>query len=105
MAKLGRVHVFPYSARTGTIAATLPGQVPHDAKISRTAQAIALGQELYAEYIGRFVGREDEVLLETDGKGHTRNYIEALCEGRDNEIVRVLITGERDGQLECVRRD
>ena len=105
LAKLGRVHVFPYSARTGTIAATLPGQVPHDAKISRTAQAIALGQELYAEYIGRFVGREDEVLLETDGKGHTRNYIEALCEGRDNEIVRVLITGERDGRIECVRRD
>ena len=103
-AKLGRVHVFPYSPRNGTIAAALLGQVPHDVKVSRTAQAIALGQELYAEYVKKFIGHEAEILLETGGKGHTRNYIEAVCAGSDNEIVRAVITGERDGQLECVRR-
>ena len=43
--------------------------------------------------------------IETGGKGHTRHYIEALCEGMDNEIVRAAVKGERDGQLECVRRD
>ena len=104
-ARLGRVHVFPYSERQGTIAATLPGKIPHSEKISRTARAIALGRELYADYVNGFMGREVEVLIETNNRGHTRHYIEAVCEGRDNEIVRAKAVRVNDGRLECVRRD
>ena len=104
-AKLGRVHVFPYSPRTGTIAANMPGQVAHDVKVSRTAQAIALGRELYADYVNGFAGREVEVLIESGHRGHTRSYVEAVCEGSDNEIVSAVVKGERGGVLECVRRD
>ena len=102
---LGRVHVFPYSERKGTLAADMPAKIPRAEKISRTAQAIALGRELYEGYIRKFIGSYAEILIETDGKGHTRHYIEAFCEGRDNEIVRAKITGVRDGRFECVRRD
>ncbi len=102
---LGRVHVFPYSVRKGTLAANMPDKVTHAEKISRTARAISLGRELYEGYIARFIGTDAEILIETNGKGHTRNYIEALCEGRDNEIVRAKITGVNHGRYECVRRD
>ena len=104
-AGLGRVHVFPYSERQGTIAASLPGKVPHDVKVERTARAITLGRELYSSYVRNFIGREVEILIEKDGKGHTRHYVEACCDGMDNEIVRAEARGERDGQLECLRRD
>lgn len=104
-AGLGRVHVFPYSERKGTIAATLPGKIPHAEKVSRTARAIALGRELYAEYVKGFLGCEVEVLIETGNRGHTRNYVEAECDGRDNEILRAKAVRENDGRLECVCRD
>mgnify|MGYP002626317190 CR=1 FL=1 len=110
---LGRVHVFPYSEREGTLAATMPERVPHAERVSRTSRAIALGHELYADYVRKFTGREAEVLIEKDGRGHTRHYIDAECEecaGMDNEIVRVKVMGVlkggvKDGRLECVRRD
>ena len=102
---LGRVHVFPYSERKGTLAANMPDKVSHAEKISRTSRAISLGQELYTDYMSRFIGHEAEILIETGSKGHTRHYIEAFCDGRDNEIVRALITGVKDGRFECVRRD
>ena len=104
---LGRVHVFPYSERKGTLAANMSDtlKIPHTEKISRTAQAISLGRELYEGYITKFIGTDAEILIETNNRGHTRNYIEAFCEGRDNEIVRAKITGVRDGRFECVRRD
>ena len=104
-AGLGRVHVFPYSERQGTIAAGLHGKVPHTERVSRASRAIALGRELYAEYVQGFVGREVEVLVETDGRGHTRHYVEAECAGMDNEIVIAAASGVRDGRLECMRRD
>lgn len=102
---LGRVHVFPYSERKGTLAAGMPDKVSHNEKISRVSRAITLGNELYGKYARRFVGSEVEVLIERNNRGHTRHYIEALCEGEDNEIITVKAEVLRDGRLECVRRD
>ena len=102
---LGRVHVFPYSERKGTLAADMPAKISHSEKFLRVSRAIALGRELYEGYITKFIGSNAEILIETDGKGHTRHYIEACCDGRDNEIVRAKITGVIDGRFECVRRD
>ena len=102
---LGRVHVFPYSERRGTIAAGMPEKVSHAEKISRTSRAISLGRELYEDYINKFAGNECEILIERNNRGHTRHYIEAECEGIDNEIVRAEIIGVKDGRLECMRRN
>ena len=103
-AGLGRVHVFPYSQRRGTTAANMPGQIPHEVKISRTSLAISLGRELYDSYVRRFVGCEVEILIEAGNKGHTRHYVEALCEGVSNEIVKAEVIGVSDGRFECLRR-
>lgn len=104
-AGLGRVHVFPYSQRSGTLAAKMPGQVPHDKKIRRTSEVIALGRKLYNNYVKNFKGCEVEILIEKDGKGHTRHYIEAQCDGDNNEIVKAKVFNCVYDRLECKRRD
>ncbi len=105
-AGLGRVHVFPYSKREGTIAASMTNQIPHDVKTARTSQAISLGHELYDEYVNRFVNSDVEILIESNSTGHTRHYIEAECdEGNDNEIVKATVKGAVNGRLKCMRRN
>ena len=104
-AKFGRVHVFPYSRREGTIAASMTKQISHDVKVSRTSQAISLGHELYNDYVKKFMNSDVEILIETGNKGHTRHYIEAICTGNDNEIVRATVKGAVNGRLKCMRRN
>ncbi len=101
--RFGRVHVFPYSERNGTLAAGMRGKISHSEKISRVSRAISLGNELYEDYAKGFVGLEAEVLIERDGMGYTRHYIEASCKGNDNEIVTAKIRSWNHGRLECLR--
>ena len=109
---LGRVHVFPYSERPGTIAANLQKKISHEIKISRTSQAIALGRELYDNYAKNFLGREVEILLENNNhnnrqsgsyRGHTRHFIEAVTSGENNknQILKARALRYVDGKLEC----
>ena len=105
---MGRVHVFPYSAREGTLAAKMPNQIPHAVKISRTSEAITLGKKLFSCYAERFIGREAEILIERCNKGHTRHYIEAECRcnsKNENEIVKAEVICFADGRFECLCRD
>ena len=105
LAKFGRVHVFPYSKREGTIAASMTNQIAHDVKIERTSQAISLGYKLYEDYVNSFKNADVEILIESNNRGHTRHYIEAVCTGNDNEIVRGKVKGAVNGRLTCMRRD
>ena len=106
-AGLGRVHVFPYSERQGTIASRMPDKVPHEIKISRTSEAIKLGRELYDNYARNFVGQEVEVLIEQNSMGHTRYYIDAECvpNKKANEIIKVKATDYVNNKLKCMCRD
>ncbi len=60
------IHVFPYSARTGTRAATLPGQVPPEVIKPRCRELHRLGQQLKHDYMRRHLGQRFEVLVESD---------------------------------------
>ena len=62
-----RIHVFPFSPRRGTPAATLPDQVPDAVRERRCAELRALGAELAADYHRRWLGRTVEVLWEERG--------------------------------------
>ncbi len=103
-AGLGRVHVFPYSERPGTLAANLPEKVSHETKILRTSQAIALGRELYDNYAKKFLGREIEILIENNNKGHERHFIEAVADGENNEIIKAEAVRYNDGKIETASR-
>jgi threonylcarbamoyladenosine tRNA methylthiotransferase MtaB len=68
-------HVFPYSKRKLTPAASMPSQV-HPEKIKeRSAFLRELGSRKKTEFFRSFIGRTLPVLVETGGKGTTPNYI------------------------------
>jgi threonylcarbamoyladenosine tRNA methylthiotransferase MtaB len=59
------LHVFRFSPRPGTVAATLRPTVPAEVAEARAAQLIAVGKELWAQFARQFVGTERTVLVET----------------------------------------
>ena len=74
------IHVFPYSKRPGTPAASMPGQVSEEEKKSRVAVLEELGTRLHEEFVEENRGVAEKVLFESackDGmmEGYTGNYI------------------------------
>lgn len=106
-AKFLDMHVFTYSKRPSTIAATMNGQVSSQIKKERSAKLIALGKELKKEVLCDFVGRNEytEVLFESyeDGwaYGHTDSFVPvcASSQGTLNAaLLRVRLT-HTDGNI------
>lgn len=73
--KFYKMHVFPYSARKGTKAAIMPNQIDGNKKEERSKKLIELSNKNQKEYNDSYVGKEVDVLIEEDNKGHTANYI------------------------------
>ena len=89
-----RIHVFPYSRRSGTVAAELPGQIQKAVKERRAHELIALGERMEQAYLREQVGTVQLVLgEESDGQ---------ICEGYAGNYVRVRYPGGRVGTLERV---
>ena len=57
------MHIFPYSIRPGTPAASM-AQVPKAAKEDRAARAAAAAEEMRRDYLLGCVGRTFDVLYE-----------------------------------------
>jgi len=102
---LAYLHVFPFSPRPGTPAATMTPQL-HSRVIKERAEALrTLSEQKKSAYAAGYVGRELQVLVQRDAggrKGLSRNYLPVLIEGCDglfNSEVRVLITGSDGGEL------
>ncbi|MDQ7794077.1 MAG: tRNA (N(6)-L-threonylcarbamoyladenosine(37)-C(2))-methylthiotransferase MtaB [bacterium] len=66
---LSRLHVFRYSARPGTPAASLPGQVPGRLRSERARHLLVRGRELAESFRRRFIGETLEVLAEGKQSG------------------------------------
>ena len=74
------IHVFPYSRRPGTPAASMSGQVPEAEKHRRVAVVEELCARLHSEFLEANRGVREKVLFEStdrDGfmEGYTGNYI------------------------------
>ena len=74
-----KIHVFPYSVRTGTVASKMPYQVnEHDKKV-RAGKLIELSDKLEEEYYKKYINKLLTVLVEEVGEeysiGHTNNYL------------------------------
>ncbi|OQX16668.1 MAG: tRNA (N(6)-L-threonylcarbamoyladenosine(37)-C(2))-methylthiotransferase MtaB [Desulfobulbaceae bacterium A2] len=78
---LSSLHVFPYSARPGTLAAAMTDQVPLPVREERAAVLRALDIRLRRDFIGSQLGRIRPVLLESRAagpgllRGHSDNYL------------------------------
>lgn len=84
------VHIFPYSARKGTEAAKMSGQISSAEKNRRLHELEKISNDIRNELLYEFVSKEyiTNVLFETfDGKyayGHTDNFLEvAAISSRD----------------------
>jgi threonylcarbamoyladenosine tRNA methylthiotransferase MtaB len=80
-----KLHVFRYSQRPDTPAATMPDQVPVAEKKARAKELIALGNELRRRFHENHIGRPLEVLVEAAGDG--------LAEGTSDNYVKVRFPG------------
>jgi len=68
-----KIHIFPFSARRGTPAATMAGQLPRKLKQQRVRHLSQLETELKTQYIQSLTGRQLQVLVEGRSRtDHTR---------------------------------
>ncbi|HTI88445.1 MAG TPA: tRNA (N(6)-L-threonylcarbamoyladenosine(37)-C(2))-methylthiotransferase MtaB [Alphaproteobacteria bacterium] len=77
---LTHLHVFPYSARSGTPAAKMP-QVPHELRRERAARLRSAGSAALAKTLAGRIGRTEDVAVEKPGFGRTAHYLAARLEG------------------------
>lgn len=86
------MHIFKYSKRQGTKAATMPNQVPEPIKTQRSDVLLGLEKTMSKEFRESFIGRPVEVLFETllemDGisyyTGYTKEYIRVAYKTSEN---------------------
>ena len=106
-----RVHVFRYSKRDGTVAATMENQVPGDISQERSRKLIDLSERLTDEILNEYIGEKLDVLFEEENidgflYGYSRNYIRTKIpynEKLTSKLVEV-IGIERDGEELIVER-
>ncbi len=101
--RLARLHVFPYSRRSGTAADGMEGQVDEAVKRVRAKKLIEAGNELERSYVSHMVGTVQRVLFEQPAgeglaEGYTGQYVRVRAQARPGEFLPVRITGA-DGAL------
>ena len=107
-----RLHVFPYSPRPGTPAASYPDQVARTVKEYRSRRMIELGRELALNYHRRWIGQAVEVLVEGRVEEGAEEGVEgrardsaALWQGYTDTYVRVTFraAGDRENRVVTVQ--
>lgn len=99
---LFEMHVFKYSKRQGTVAASMKEQLTEAQKAERSDILMNLTKEQSKDFLAYYVGKEVDVLIEEEkiieGQryqlGHTREYVKAaLLSDRDlsNTIYRGMV--------------
>lgn len=99
LARFSAMHIFPYSRRTGTPAAEMPGQIPQAEKEQRAARAAVLEKAMREDYQRHYIGCQLPILFEQKDAlgrwtGHTMNYILTAVRSEEdlhNRIRPVLI--------------
>ena len=105
--KLTKTHVFKYSPRKGTKAADMEGQVDGSVKDKRSKILIDLSNKNEKEFTEKFIGKEMDILVETEVKGeegfyegYTKNYIKVkvpcTCTDVTGKIVDIEITEAKE---------
>ncbi|MBS5925633.1 MAG: tRNA (N(6)-L-threonylcarbamoyladenosine(37)-C(2))-methylthiotransferase MtaB [Clostridium sp.] len=91
--KLTKTHVFKYSQREGTKAATMPNQLDGTVKDKRSKALIELNNKNEGDFTKSIVGRVMDVLIEQPVKGkddvyegYTRNYVKVEVEGIEENL-------------------
>ncbi len=105
---------FIYSPRVGTAAASMPGQIPEDVATDRIQRLIALQEKRQRETMARFIGMEEEVLVEglsrrsdTQVSGKGRHGVSITLPGTQadvGQVLRVRVTEQKNNTLMAARK-
>ncbi len=113
----GHIHIFSYSPREGTKAASLPQPIENEVKRRRSRELHELAETLKQRFLAENIGREDWVLWEgqtetlPDGQvryfGYTPNYLRVACdvaagEQLENQILPARLTQVETGVIGAV---
>ena len=100
---------FIYSPRVGTRAAEMPEQIPAEVSSRRIEELISLQEEKQKTVLKRFVGKEEEILVEglskrsnqaISGKGrHAVSITVDGCADDIGKIIRCRVTGIKNNTL------
>ncbi|MBQ5677276.1 MAG: tRNA (N(6)-L-threonylcarbamoyladenosine(37)-C(2))-methylthiotransferase MtaB [Clostridia bacterium] len=93
-----KIHIFPYSRRSGTVADKMDGQIEKSVKTVRVAELSKIADKIRNEFLEKQIGKTLSVLIESRQSdnmylGYTANYTPVKCEnGVVGEIKDVVIT-------------
>lgn len=101
---LSFLHVFPYSPREGTPAARMP-QVKGQIIKERAARLREAGLQNLDKTLTRFIGREVNVLLETETEGYSEHFLKVVMTSPEapGSLVKGQVVGVKNRCLEVER--
>lgn len=89
-----QIHVFPYSERSGTVAARRV-QIPKQVRKSRAQETVILGEKLRLEFLNKNLALSKDVLCEDKEDeytvGYTDNYIKVYSDAQEGEIKSLML--------------
>ena len=89
-----KMHIFKYSKRKSTPAASMPDQISESIKDERSKILIEMSNRHENSFASNYIGKEIEVLFENEAEGHTKNYIKVKSaipdENLKNKIVKII---------------
>ncbi|RDY24059.1 tRNA (N(6)-L-threonylcarbamoyladenosine(37)-C(2))-methylthiotransferase MtaB [Romboutsia maritimum] len=108
--ELSQMHIFKYSPRKGTPAATMDNQIDPQMKQFRSEKLLNLSKENFNKFASKFIDTEVEILFEqniADNKyeGLTPNYIRVVAESDKDiqgKILKVKITDVKHEYVEGI---
>lgn len=93
-----KIHVFPYSARVGTVAAKLPNQIPSQIKKFRAGRALEISRVKSKNFSEQLIGKTVEIIAETSEgglvDGLTKNYVRVYVPDKNiplGEVIKVRV--------------
>lgn len=96
-----KIHIFPFSARRGTPAATLPDQLPKPLKQERVHRLAEVEAELRDEYFASLAGMQLKVLVESRMEGDA-SFVGTSCRYAPVELQTI---PDNEGQFVDVTAD
>ena len=98
---ISHLHVFPYSERPGTPAIKLKPVISVATRKRRAKILRDLGQELTQKLYQKMQAQKVAVLVESDKKGWTENYLPVILDkkAKQGEIIKLTIKGYNENGL------
>jgi threonylcarbamoyladenosine tRNA methylthiotransferase MtaB len=90
------LHVFPWSPREGTVAASLDGRVPQRVAAERARELRELAIAAGRNYVAGRIGEAARVAVETAATGLTGDYLRVRVVGEPGTLIDAVLTGTED---------